>query len=97
MVLTIEELKKITKSLLFTMSEEQYLTLQQEFTLILEQMKLLGAIENLDQVEPLVFPIENENCGIREDEVEKSLSVDEVLTNGMESMMDMVKVQKVVG
>ncbi|MGI6378035.1 Asp-tRNA(Asn)/Glu-tRNA(Gln) amidotransferase GatCAB subunit C [bacterium] len=97
MVLTIEELKKITKSLLFTMSEEQYLTLQQEFTLILEQMKLLGAIENLDQVEPLVFPIENENCGLREDEVEKCLSVDEVLKNAKESMMDMVKVQKVVG
>lgn len=97
MSITIEELKDLAHRLLFEMSDEQYETLQQEFEVILKQMKLLGEIENIENVEPLVFPVEGETMGMREDEPEECLSVNEVLENAKEKMMDMIKVQKVVG
>ncbi len=97
MSITIKELNELARNLYFEMSEEQYKTLQAEFDVILKQMKLIGEIENVDNVEPLVFPVEGLTLGMREDEPTPSLSVQEVLKNAHGEMMDMVKVQKVVG
>lgn len=97
MSISIEELKKLAENLLFDMSEEQYQTLQDEFEVILKQMKLLAEIPNIDDVEPLVFPVESPNMGLREDEPEDCLRAEEVLENAKDKMMGMIKVQKVVG
>ena len=97
MSISIEELKKLAQNLLFDMSEEQYVTLQEEFAVILKQMKLLADIPNIDDVEPLVFPVVISSGVLREDEPEDCLNPEEVLKNAQETMMGMIKVQKVVG
>lgn len=79
------------------MSEEEYVTLQDEFDVLLKQMELLGDIENIENVEPMVFPFATSTLGMREDEVKDQLDKEDVLKNAHEVQNDMVKVQKVVG
>ena len=79
------------------MSEEEYKTLQDEFDVLLKQMELLGDIENIENVEPMVFPFATTTLGMREDEVKDQLDKEDVLKNAAEVQNDMVKVQKVVG
>lgn len=97
MSISIEELIQLAKNLYFEMSEEEYKTLQKEFEVILKQMELIGEIENVDDVLPMVFPVESTTLGMRDDEPGECLSTDEVLLNAKEKMMGMIKVQKVVG
>jgi aspartyl/glutamyl-tRNA(Asn/Gln) amidotransferase C subunit len=79
------------------MSEDEYKALQDEFDVLLKQMELLGDIENIEEVEPMVFPFQATTLGMREDEVKDQLSKEDVLKNAAEVQNDMVKVQKVVG
>ena len=97
MRISIDELKELAKNLYFDMSEEEYLTLQDEFEVILDQMDLISEIENIDNVEPMVFPYLGEGHTLREDEVKDVLDPKEVLANASETYMGMVKVKKVVG
>ena len=60
-------------------------------------MELLGDIEDIDNVKPMVFPFETTTLGMREDEVKDQLDKEDVLKNAAEVQNDMVKVQKVVG
>ena len=97
MKISIEELKSLANSLLFDMKEEEYKTLQEEFEVIITQMDLIGDIENIESVEPMVFPYLVQGHTLREDEPCDVLTKEEVLSNPKETMMDMVKVKKVVG
>ena len=90
-------LRKCANNLMFDMSEEQYQVLLKEFETITKQMELLGDIENIDDVKPMVFPFETTTLGMREDEVKDQLDKKDVLKNAAEVQNDMVKVQKVVG
>ena len=91
-----EQLKDLATRLKFKMSEEEYDTLQDEFEVILSQMELLGEIKNADDVDPMTFPIMFESVGLREDEVEDVLPVEDVLKNSKDSVDGLIKVKKVV-
>lgn len=91
-----EELKDLASRLKFRMSEDEYGLLQEEFEVILSQMELIGKIENADNVEPLVFPFMFESVGLREDEIDNVLSVEDVIKNSKDSIDGLVKVKKVV-
>lgn len=95
--ISVEKLHELALRLKFRMSEEEYKTLQDEFDVLLRQMELLGDIENIDNVEPMVFPFVATTLGMREDEVKDQLSKEDVLKNAAQVQNDMVKVQKVVG
>lgn len=95
--ISIEKLKDLSIRLKFRMSEEEYVTLQEEFDVILRQMELLGDIEGLDSIEPMVFPFSTVTLGMRDDEVDGHLTKEEVLMNAKDVQNDMIKVQKVVG
>ena len=95
--ISVEKLHELALRLKFRMSEEEYVTLQDEFDVLLKQMELLGDIENIEEVEPMVFPFQATTLGMREDEVKDQLSKEDVLKNAAEVQNDMVKVQKVVG
>ena len=97
MKISIDELKRLANSLLFDMKDEEYKTLQEEFEVILTQMDLIGDIKDINNVEPMVFPYLIQGHELREDEPSDILSKEEVLLNPKETMMDMVKVKKVVG
>lgn len=91
----IENLKKYANLLMFDMNEEEYETLQKEFEVILQQLELIGKIENINSVEPMTFPFEV-NKDFREDVVKEELSIEDALKNAKEIIDREIKVPKVV-
>ena len=96
MKISIEKLKELAHKLKFDMKEEQYLTLQQEFEVILKQMELLGEIENVDNLDPLVFPFMVETLGMRDDDISEVIATEDVLRNASDVADNMIKINKVV-
>lgn len=89
-------LKILANKLMFTMNEEEYDTLLEEFDTILKQMDLIGKIENIDKVEPLIYPFELANVNMREDKVVDELPIEDILKNSGSTLYNQVKVPKVV-
>lgn len=90
------ELKKYARNLEFDMLEEEYETLQNEFTILFKQMDLLGNLSDIDKYEPLDFPFELNDSYLREDEVTMNLSTTDVLKNAKDTQDNCVKTPKVV-
>ena len=91
-----ETLKLLASKLMFTMNEEEYDTLLDEFEIILKQMDLIGKIPNISDAEPMVYPFELDNVLLREDEVVDELSIDDILSNSGSNLYNQVKLPKVV-
>ena len=89
-------LKELANKLMFTMNEEEYDTLVQEFEIILKQMDLIGKIEGIDKVEPLIYPFPLDNVSLREDTVSEELEIDDILLNSGSNLYNQVKLPKVV-
>lgn len=90
-----EELKMYANKLCFDMNDDEYETLQKEFEVILKQMDLISKIENISDVEPMVYPFEVE-VSLREDIVNTELNESEVIENAYEVEKNQVKLPKVV-
>ena len=91
-----ETLKVLAKKLMFTMDEDEYDTLLGEFDVILKQMSLIEKIDNIDKVEPLVYPFPLDNVVMREDNVLDELDIDDILVNSGSNLYNQVKLPKVV-
>ncbi len=91
-----ETLKMLANKLMFTMNEDEYDTLNEEFETILKQMDLIGNIKDIDKVEPMVYPFEKSSVKLREDEVEEELEVEDILKNSGSTLYNQVKIPKVV-
>lgn len=97
-------MKKITKEvlvdaanrLLFTMSDEQYDTLQDEFKTLIKQMGMIGEIPDLDKYEPMTFPFDCETSFLREDTPDEALSREDALKNAGNKQDNQIKLPKVV-
>ena len=89
-------LKILASKLMFTMDEEEYETLSDEFETILKQMELIGKIKDIDKVEPLIYPFPLENVTMREDDVKDELPLEDILANSSSTMYNQIKVPKVV-
>ncbi len=89
-------LKSLAKKLMFTMDEEEYDTLSGEFEIILKQMDLIGKIDNIDKVEPLVYPFPLDDVKLREDEAHDELAIEDILVNSGSNLYNQVKLPKVV-
>ncbi|MCH5172201.1 MAG: Asp-tRNA(Asn)/Glu-tRNA(Gln) amidotransferase subunit GatC [Erysipelotrichales bacterium] len=90
-------LKDAASRLMFDMSEEQYDTLEKEFDIMIKQMKLIGEIPGVDNVEPMTFPFDVTTDYLREDEVTETLSKEDVLKNAKDVVDGQIKLPKVVG
>ena len=64
-----ETLVMLANKLMFTMDDSEYDTLLEEFDTILKQMDLIGKIDGIENVEPMVYPFELGDVCLREDEV----------------------------
>lgn len=95
-MIEIETLKKLAESLNFTLSDEEYKTLQGEFEVMLKQMDKISKIEGISEVEPLTHPFKV-SYTLREDDDIENISKDDVLANAAEVKNDMVKLPRVVG
>ena len=95
-MIDIDTLKDLASKLMFTMSDEEYITLQGEFDVMLRQMDKIDKIEGLSEVEPLnhPFPV---LYTLREDEEIENLDREDVLANAKDVYGNMIVVPKVVG
>lgn len=91
-----DDLKVLASKLMFTMNEDEYGTLSDEFEIILKQMDLIGKIKNIEKVEPLIYPFPLDNVKMREDEVIDELPIDDILINSGSNLYNQVKLPKVV-
>ncbi len=91
-----ETLKVLANKLMFTMDDNEYDTLQEEFETILKQMDLIGNIKDIEKVEPLIYTLPVSNIAMREDKVCEELELDDILLNSGDNLYNQVKVPKVV-
>lgn len=89
-------LEVLASKLMFTMNESEYDTLSDEFKVILKQMDLIGKIDGISEVEPLIYPFPLDNVNMREDTVVDEMDIDDILANSGDTLYNQVKVPKVV-
>lgn len=95
-MITKDKLKEYAEKLMFRLEEEQYDTLLKEFDIILEQMKLIEDIKEIDGIEPMTFPFELDKVKPREDDNVETIDTEMALSNAKEKIGTEVKVPKVV-
>ena len=95
-MITKDKLKEYAEKLMFSLEEEQYDTLLKEFDIILEQMKLIEDIKEIDGIKPMTFPFELDNIKPREDDKVETIDTEMALSNAKEKIGTEVKVPKVV-
>lgn len=95
--ITMDVLKDAAHRLLFTMSEDEYQTLLDEFGVLKSQMELIGKIPDLDSYEPMTFPFECTTSFLREDIPSAPLTTEEALSNAGCVEDGQIKLPKVVG
>lgn len=91
-----EVLKDAANRLLFTMSDEQFDTLEKEFGILTKQMAKIGEIKGLDAYAPMTFPFPCETTYLREDVAETPLPRDVALENAHSVQDGQIKLPKVV-
>ena len=91
-----ETLKLLANKLMFTMDEEEYKTLEEEFKIIIKQMDLIGKIKDIDKTEPLIYPFDLDNVVMREDEVIDEMPIEDILKNSGDTLYNQIRVPKVV-
>ena len=94
--ITKEVLVDAANRLLFSMSDEQYDTLEKEFGVLTKLMGAIGEIEGLATSEPMTFPFECTTDFLREDEALEPLPREVALKNAGNVQDNQVKLPKVV-
>ena len=93
---TIDVLKESARKLLFDMSEVEYQTLLEEFSIITKQMELISKIEGVDDEIPMTFPFECSTTYLREDVPTTPVDPSVELKNVPSRLGNQVKLPKVV-
>jgi len=91
-----EVLEDAANRLLFTMSDEEYKTLEDEFAVLTSLMQKMGQIDGLSDYEPMTFPFACETSYLREDIATAPLSREEALRNAGNVQDGQIKLPKVV-
>lgn len=90
-----EYFKHLAHQLMFDVNETEIAQLQAEFTILESQIDLLERIDT-DNVEPMVYPFEQETTYLRKDEVTNTLSREAALSNAQAVTAGHIHVPKVV-
>ena len=93
---TKEVLQESANRLLINLNDEELETLLSDFDIIISQMKLIGDIPDVDDVEPMTFPFEITSNYLRDDKVETPLNKEEVLKNAHDIVDGQIRLPKVV-
>lgn len=93
---TKEYFKKLANQIMLDLNDEEAVSLQNDFEVLLQQMDLLNKIDTTD-VEEMIYPFETPTAYLREDEVSNVLSQDDALKNAPEVKEGQIIVPKVVG
>ena len=90
-------LKEAANNLLFDMSDDEYITLLNEFDTIISQIELINKIDGIDEAIPMSFSYEIYTDELREDIPDGNLTTEEALKNSSNVVDGMIKLPKVVG
>lgn len=95
--ITKDNIQDYALKLMFKMKDEEFDSFEKEFETILKHMDLIGEIDGIEKVEPMVFPFKNKDARLRKDVATSTLTTDDAVKNAKETVYDEVKVPKVVG
>lgn len=93
---TQEQVIDYADKLLIGLTDEEVKMVLDEFEDIDTQIDLINKIPNIESVEPMTHCLDNFEYVLREDEVEESINIDELLQNCDSKLDREVKVPKVV-
>lgn len=92
----IDVLKDAANRLLFTMSEEEFNMLLNDFDVIQKQFSLVENIKGIDDVEPMTFPYDIFINQMRDDIPINNLSKEDILKNAIDTKDGYIKLPKVI-
>lgn len=94
---TKEMVNDYAEKLLIGLTEEENKMVLEEFEEIDKNIDIINQIPNIEMVEPMSFCLDDFECTLREDDIEESVDIEELLQNcDMHNGRD-VEVPKVVG
>ena len=94
---TKEMVNEYAEKLLIGLTEEEANMVLEEFTIIDEDINKINNIKGLDEVEPMTHCLDNFVYELRDDNVEESIEIEELLQNCDNKTDREVIVPKVVG
>jgi len=94
---TKEMVDDYANKLLIGLSDEENALVLKEFESIDESLNLVNQIPNLSDVEPMTHCLDNFECSLREDIIEDSIPVEDLLKNSDKTDGDEIEIPKVVG
>lgn len=93
---TSEMVDDYAEKLLIGLTKEENQMVLDEFEIIDKNIDLINKIPNISEVEPMTHCLDNFEYVLREDEIEESVNIDELLQNCDETLDREVQVPKVV-
>ena len=94
---TKEKIEKLADLLMIGLSDEEAKMVLDEFGEIDAAISKLTEIEGLENIEPMTHALDDFECELREDVVEESVNIKELLQNSDDVDGREVSVPKVVG
>lgn len=94
---TKEMVDDYADKLLIGLTDEENQMVLDEFEVIDKNIDLINEIPNIETVEPMTHALDNFECDFREDVVEESIPIDDLLANCDETDGDEVEVPRMVG
>ena len=93
---TEEMVEDYALKLLIGLTDEEVKMVLEEFDVIDTNIDIINKIENIENVEPMTHCLDNFTYVLREDVIEESIEIDELLQNCDDYLDREVKVPKVV-
>lgn len=93
---TEEMVRDYADKLLIGLTDEETKMVLDEFEIIDKNIDLINKIPNIEEVEPMTHCLDRTIDFLREDEVEESVDLDDLLKNSDDKLNDQIKVPKVV-
>ena len=94
---TKEMVDDYAEKLLIGLTDEENKMVLDEFEIIDKNIDLINQIPDLEKVEPMTHCLDDFTYELREDKVEKSIAIEDLLANCDDCTDDSVQVPKVVG
>ena len=94
---TKEMVEEYADKLLIGLTDEENQNVLNEFEQIDKQIDLINQIPNIEKIIPMTHTLDDFEFVLREDEIEKSIDIDDLLSNCDEHTQREVEVPKVVG
>lgn len=94
---TKEMVDDYAEKLLIGLTDEENKMVLEEFEIIDKNIDLINKIPNIETVEPMTHCLDDFECEFREDVVEESIAVEDLLQNADEATEREIEVPQVVG